>query len=466
MSEEVADPPSGGPGDDAWREDLPMHLIRAVRELRAVLRVDEGMRAHLGPASQPHPRDFVLAQALDEILRTSIAMLRWVEFIGDGAPLPERDDAPPELGRVILEGVRDEQLLRLRCMVEALIALVCASQSDEEAYWRHWLLLTQLGQVRGDQEDLREFYECPSENLASWTSMLAEQIAAVEASGQVDFDRAWYLDRRDAMDAEALARERPTMRLSSTRSRLKRAIPIANPGEALIMGTSYVRYSHLSQRAHFLPLGTDGSLSIDTVTGELLECGIAAMNLLARVRALLGDPPGDSGAFLAEALAGADANESVLARQTVGRAEEGDIVLAQGRVAIVNSVVTTSRYGYRSYRVRFLQASPLPEIGEDCVPAPAARVVLDAAGVTSILEQAISLLPETSPTRMAFGAGERDEDIIHQVLVDAWEAGLGEILLARRPSTDAADVPGVAGGVAGPGAARESAHGDSDSPSP
>lgn len=468
MREEVGDPPSGDPGHDEeqfWREDLPMHLFKAVGELRSLLRVDEAMLARLAPESQPHPRDFVLAQALDEIQRTSMAMLRWAEFVGDRDSSPERDGAPPELGRVILEGVRDEQVLRLRCTVEALIALVCASQSDEEAYWRHWVLLTQLGQVRGDQTDLQEFYECRSENLAAWSFVLSEEIAALEASTQLDLDRSWYLDRREAMDAEALGRERPTMHFSSTRSRLKRAIRIANPREALIMGTSYVRYSHLSQRAHFLPLGSDESLSIETVARGLHECGLAAMNLLVRVRTLLSDPPGGSGAFLAEALVGAEAAESVLARETVGHAENGDVVLAQGRLAVVTSVIPSS-YGYRSYRVRFLQAPPLPEIGEDCVPAPEARVVLDALGISNILERVIDRLPETSPTRIAFEAGERDEGIMHQAIVDTWEAGLGDLLMGRSSSADSADASGIAGGVAGPEPTRESARGNSESASP
>lgn len=86
-----------------WREDLPIQLMQATRELRAALRIDESMFVSLAPPDQPHARDFVLAHALDEVQRTAIAMIRWNEFIGDGSPTAKRADAPPELDRVILE---------------------------------------------------------------------------------------------------------------------------------------------------------------------------------------------------------------------------------------------------------------------------------------------------------------------------------------------------------------------------
>ena len=191
---------------------------------------------------------------LDELLKTSACLLRWLDLLTE----METQEAAPE--RFWTESIVDEESLRIRKLVEALTDLICFRRTNEDAYYQHFLLLRDLNEARGTQEDLRVFYACPSLNVGARVDRLAGEVAHLESSGSVDLNAAWYLPPvAGPRSPQQLAGIRPGGYLASTRARLRAALPLADAPERLALGVSYDRLLTRVSRGHPLYAERAGS---------------------------------------------------------------------------------------------------------------------------------------------------------------------------------------------------------------
>jgi hypothetical protein len=140
-------------------------------------------------------------------------LLQWTElFKGD----PEDFAADDPEDRVILASVRDDQGLRIRKLIEVLVYAICFSETNEPAYYEHYLLLRALNDLRATQVDLNDFYACPSHNLDWSIARVSRALAELEAGSAVDLDRAWYRNECPSSRIATLgaSRSRPWLKVS------------------------------------------------------------------------------------------------------------------------------------------------------------------------------------------------------------------------------------------------------------
>jgi hypothetical protein len=137
-------------GKRAWWEFLQDALVGASDELRSALNVDETGFLRVAGYSHSDARAFFLYGVLDELQKSGIAISHWVELLGPGQDFSALETMD-QIERVILTSVLDDQSLRMRKLVETLITLINFERTNEDDYYRHYLLLAELERQLSDQ---------------------------------------------------------------------------------------------------------------------------------------------------------------------------------------------------------------------------------------------------------------------------------------------------------------------------
>ena len=349
-------------------------LLEAGQELQAWLPLDEKAYQRVAGPAHADARAYFAYSATQLVLATSASILRWLEL------LEKMEEDGQESASFWTESILDEQNGRIRKLAEALMDLICFRDTNEDGYFRHLLLLRELNRARGTQNDLRDFYACPNRNIQAQVERAANEISELEASGALELERCWY--KRGAANpssATSLAVAAPGQLIASARSRLMKALGAAEGHEKLALGMSYDRlYSRTSGYIHFEPEGRpDGGAA--AVSRALDECGILGLNVVVALQYLLGEASGEWNEKVWELLRDNPYPAELAELRTRGVAEVGDFVLAYGDLAEVLDTAE-SDFGYRSYKVLYISASPMPGIDEDWFPAQFLRVMWSGTG--------------------------------------------------------------------------------------
>jgi hypothetical protein len=200
--------------------------LRGGMELKTYLGVSEQMFVHTAGQAAADSRAFVLYAALDEMQKAAVHLMRFQELLSD-------EDVPPlsaPESRLLHFAIIEELGARERRLVEVLVNLVLFSTTNEQPYYRHFLMLEELADMLRANDDLGEFQGVRSVNLDSLITRQASRI--IQEQRHVDFARAWYLDgkkkpipRRGAVDTKR--------RLRSHAQLLPRAVNVEQcPGHA------------------------------------------------------------------------------------------------------------------------------------------------------------------------------------------------------------------------------------------
>jgi hypothetical protein len=418
-------PPVANDRENKWKFWFRA-LIDCSRDLRATLDVDEAsFRLVARTAFGPSSRDYFVYAALDEVQKAGIALLQWTElFKGD----PEDFAADDPEDRVILASVRDDQGLRIRKLIEVLVDAICFSETNEPAYYEHYLLLRALNDLRATQVDLNDFYACPSHNLDWSIARVSRALAELEAGTAVDLDRAWYRNERGSLTAERAAALSPGRVLTSTRRRLKRAARVADADELLVLGFSYDQhFGQVSQAVHFSPDSPEHRLGTDTVAAGIDECAVLGLNVIVRLQRLLDRIPQGPNAVIREQFDSNEVPAELVGRRTRGAAEVGDFVLAYGDLGEVLQLAE-SEFGYRSYRVLYLAERPLPEIDEDWFPAQHVQVLFPHATTVQLLAEHEEPIPDDLRSKLAQPGNEH----LRASVTELWNRVLRDYIRTRR----------------------------------
>jgi hypothetical protein len=342
--------------DQVGRWDLAVNLILpASRTLRGNLKIDEAVfRTHTFHTA---PRDFVLWTALDEVEKTAMVLMRLDGFLGeDTAPSDSTDPIP----RASLTMVAEELRMRARRLCELLSQLVLFLKKDEEAYYRHFLLLADLASAHWFNEDLNEFHGAASAWVEATIERTRREISAVEAT--VDFAHAWYAAYKPPLKADAW---RGT--LKNARQCLKEAIPAMTDFERMSVGSTYAEaFGQPSSSIHYAA-GTDPSATatVSSLQAEATRLSFAAFCVINRCHQLLGRPNGAAIDKLVHAIQSNTEAPRLFSQLNVRpQISVGDFVLARGLLGEVIDETKTS-YGYRSLRVELLAERPLPNLAAD-----------------------------------------------------------------------------------------------------
>jgi len=398
-------------------------LIDAPEDLRPLLKVDEANYRFVAGSAHTASRDYYLYAALDEIEKLGVAILGWDEIIGEEKSSTKDTNALSEIDprvRAILERSLDEQSFWVRKALELLIDLVCFSETNENAYYRHLLLLQELREHVSNQQDLTTFYGAPSNNV-DWSIRRAFEKTREIEEAEVDFGRVWY-----ARDPLKSVPKTPGGILTSVRHRLRTALPPMHPHEKLTVGLSYARaYGTVSADIHFRPHATLRDVSTDAIASGIDRVAISWIAAIERIQELLGEVPAGINEQLRNAHEGNEYPAKILDLRTRNRADVGDFVLAHGDLGEVLEK-REGVFGYETYRVQYLAERPLPGIDDDWFLAEEVERFYTSAEFLIRMRETVSACDALAYSLERIDAlpPERRQEIIRESLVHVWEDGL------------------------------------------
>jgi hypothetical protein len=405
-----------------WWDFLIKAAIRGANDLRNSLHISElGFRKVVG-YSHADARGYYLYAILDEVQKAGIAMIRWKDFLTYEDEDYNSDE--DQLSRIILESIIEEQSLWQRKLSEVLISLVCFETTNENDYYRHFLLLSALDDHLSVVTDLKDFYNCPNKNIEHGITMLKDRIAKIE--DKIDLSRCWYLRKKKKLrDRNTL---NPGQILNSMRSRMKFALPLCTSAEKLALGLSYgYTYSKPSKDIHFSP--SSFKLDINEATAEVnfSRTGLLVLHILLRCQGLLKIIPKGINEQISRVFKENKTPKSLLKWLTDTKIEVGDFVLAYGDLAEILEV-KVSPFGYRCYKVRYLSERPIPKIEEDYFPAQYVRLLFRIQDLKNRFQKEMGDYAKSIPE-------DKIQEFIRKSAIELWEKwGLREHL--KKPPED------------------------------
>lgn len=398
-------------------------LNRAAEELKATLSIDEGSFRILAPQAHSCSCDYFVFEALDELQKAMVGVIQALELLSGEKPDPEE-----AFTRIAAESTGDGLALWQRKLIEMLANLIGFSATPEDAYFRDCLLHAQLDQQLSGQRDLVRFYGAESCNLAHQIAEVAAEVEALEAAG-LNPGKAWY--RRHQAPFE-LKKVRPGIVLASFARRFDHALSIATDAERAGLGFSYASgFGQASASVHARPGGLELVVDLSSVMSDVKGLIAIGLSVLIRCQVIIGKVPGGENEWFRDLSANIDGPTFFLQNELRGNAAVGDIVMAHDVLAQVLEIAEGST-GYRSYRVRYLSQSLLPEIPEDWHVAQHVKVVLNPRLTRQMVEEQAANRQDRGFERLLLLSDEKLMAAIGESIAKSEQAGIGirEAILA------------------------------------
>lgn len=328
------------------REDFFEEIcFKGSQDIREVLKITEESYGFVHHRNIQKSRNYFLYGAMNEVEKVGIVILNGRELLeGEDIVLEDR------VSKNIILAIQEEQYLWIRKMTELLAELILFKNTNEDPYYQHYMLVRELKELNAARRNAKEAYGCDIQNYSMQAKMLREEIADLEAT-KVDIQKCWYLSSK-----KGIATSGTKGRLAPLDKRIKAAFDLATPDQIIALGTSYGEgYSNFSDAMHFSPI----TRRERTVSPEILRVNtsglsILAANIIIQSRSLLKDRRKKGyAAFLNKVFKESDQAKGALKRKLNPSIKKGDFVNAQGDLAEVTKVMK-GKYGFRSFRVRFL----------------------------------------------------------------------------------------------------------------
>jgi hypothetical protein len=357
--------------DPLW--DIIGEGLRCAAELRNYLSVDEPKYLLFAGQALDDCRGYILYITLDEVKKASIHLMRLRDLLDEK---DEKEEAPQQsaddsrLDRLLNTSLLEEQQMRVRRLLEALVTLVLFSSTNEQPYYRHLLLLEDLNQSLSWNKDLETFWGQRSTNVDDHIRSQVQWIRQVE--GDVDLSSCWYLPEHERKPIKEPQKLRPGYILSGFHSRFKEALPLMTDTERIVAGYTYDWvFGSSSEAIHYRSNRRDYRPPEDPMF-NVKRLGMLIYLILDRCYHILGKPDAPRFKRIFESLERSNSSASLHAA-TVGTGEVGDYVLVHGDIAQIMGI-KNSDYGYRSYKVHYVAQRPKPNIPDDWFPAPYIQV--------------------------------------------------------------------------------------------
>lgn len=326
--------------------------VLGAEELRKELGIDEQNFRKLAPDINGQCKQYFLYRILDEIQKAGLKILEWKEYISE--------NNPAQLQRIDYETLIDDQQFRARKLVEALVDCILFSTTDDEAHYNDYLLLHELNDYARSQEDRYEFFGFHSNNAVWAGKYLTDRVRKLEADGLNPKTR-WYIKDGHILGDKWTTKGVP---FSSFRDRYKKLLAVALPNELVTIGKSYVHAYGMSKDVHFTPHDTSSDFDEDEIRRGANRAGLLVLALIKRCQLLLGRVPEGINKWWSELHDTNKGPENLLSDLKKKPAEIGDVVWVRGDYAEVLSI-TTSKYGYFAYKVKYVGQPPLSDVPED-----------------------------------------------------------------------------------------------------
>lgn len=309
-------------------------------------------------------RDFLLFRCLVEVQKAGFSMQRAIGFLQRFDALDE-SEKKNAFSTLDVEAVVAELSVWHRKLVEVLFRLVGFSQTNDVAYYYHYLSVVELEALLFEQMEQRDFFASSSEYRRHEVDKLASRLGELTATGAVDIAQCWYVA---AASFENQLRKRKAPLSASVKALAQFALRNAKPAERQALGYCYRHaFSVPSATIHFSSLPAERKLDVQRLEVTGFQIAFLAFSVIARVEALWG--------MRVDGEACNAARRSAERGDIVGpfeqRAEVGDFVVvtvAADRAYIAEVLeVLRSDYGNESYRVKYFVDKPHSDVTEDTV---------------------------------------------------------------------------------------------------
>jgi len=414
-----------GPAIPPEGEFFISQALKGAAVLRGRLGITEELYLTVAGQALADARAYVLYTALDEVVKAAMYLMRLHDFLQGDAVSPRAG----ALDRVLVSHLVEEQDARLRRLLEVLLVLILFSQTNEQAYYRHLLLLEYLEDLLAANSDQYEFYGSRSRNVDASITLQVDSIRQLEP--KLHLAQCWYLERRKPLPA--LAQLRPGKIFSSVRARLKAALPHMLFREKLLFRFTYAAgYGTASEGVHYSASRQDFRLKEGDEGSQISGLQLVMLAILHRVHTLMGRPAIPELTRVLDVLDRTDP-ERLVHLGTVRDIKVADFVLAHGDLGEVIAVQTTL-YGYRSYHVKYLVERPMPAIDSDWFPPIYVQRLYTLeqakAGLTKLAED--GRVPKSILNGFDKAPTSDLQAALRESIVSAWNLGLRDWVRGRR----------------------------------
>lgn len=343
-------------------------LIRGADELRKRLSLGDRDFNFLSRAHNSRGRNHFIYAVLDEVEQVAFALKLTQESFSEAPDNIPDDELGRRIVRNMLSAIESEQSLHIRRLIEILVSLINFSKTNSNEYYDHYLLYKELDQRQKRKADFASYFNCENLNNQAAIGLLKRSITRAESKLQLH--RCWYL-QGNSPPADGRAK------MASFMSYFDKALLIATKAERLALGFSYGHaYGETSQSIHLNIGGVKSNRSFEMLESRRGQIWLLATYCLYRCRLLLRiRSRKDIGADISRVIKMSIAS-GIYNQFTQPNIAKGDFVsVFDSLCEVVGSA--KSKFGYKSFKVRYLTRPLIPEHKEDWYPAINVRKQLD-----------------------------------------------------------------------------------------
>jgi|GEM_PF-1732429 len=393
-------------------------IIRAAAQLRKHIKWSDDSYHMIYGANSGDPKGYYLYGVLNEVEKACFSKMQaadWVKESEESYNPEDFDDEKQRINDNLLQSRIDELSVWERKMTELMVTLVGFRNANEEKYYRHFLAVHELQNLTYSQNDLLEYYGMQSENYAYQQRELYDLIDGIAA--ELDVAKTWYVEKNRA---GVLKRK-----LQNFNVRFEYAFEMMEEQLRATLRTQYLSFGSQSSHIHVGTASDGRNLDLKDVSAHVGRIGMLTMHVIVLVKELLGIE-GDKGAIetCTRIINENDYPVDLHRKRTNPDVIIGDFVVAGGDLAQVIDVKTSEKYGFKSFRVRFLEREPLPGLTEDEFVGEHIRKIFRGEDlIKQTVEMAKKLNPDAKPSE------EEINQSMCEGIVLEWSNGLKEYAL-------------------------------------
>lgn len=231
-------------------------------------------RGGLAIADEPNPRDYFIFGALETLQRVGYTLqmqrrsLRSVDLTSVETDLSASSADDRRNATAFVEHFVNVQLLCMRKLVELLVDVLCFGLTNEQAYYRRYMLIAALEHAHRLSGDWRTYFSCENRMMATVGQALR---TALDTQLGYDETLCWF----GAKNGKS----------SSVASRFRKAMSVADPAERISLGFSYnMSYGFASRSAH-VGIGAMGlsAVRFDMIDGYQRFVELLGLQTLSRL---------------------------------------------------------------------------------------------------------------------------------------------------------------------------------------
>lgn len=394
-------------------------IIKAGAQLRKHIKWDNGSYHLIYGANSGDPKGYYLYGVLNEIEKACFSMMQTAEWVKDSEASydpKEYDDEEQRINDNLLQSKIDELSVWERKMTELMVTLVGFRDANEDDYYRHFLAVHELQHLSHSQKDLTEYYGMTSGNYSYQQGELHTLIDRLAANLVVD--KTWYVQKNRA---GALKRK-----LQSFDKRFEYAFERMEEQLRATLRTQYLSFGSQSRHIHVGTVSDERNLELKDVSAHVGRIGMLSMHVVVLVKELLGVDADGAIETCTRIVNENDYPIDLHRRRTNPDVIVGDFVVAGGDLAQVIKVNVSQKYGFKSFRVRFLEREPLPGLTEDEFVGEHIRKIYRGEDlIKQTVEMAKKLNPNVKPSK------EEINNSMCEGIVLEWNNGLKEYVLNK-----------------------------------